>query len=44
LVLFKDLGDDKKVTRDLTGADQFYVYQVFDWVVPLRNMKSIPKS
>ncbi|WP_374485663.1 PilW family protein [Zoogloea sp.] len=44
LVLFQDLGDSKKVTRDLSGTDQLYVYQVFDWVVPLRNMKSIPKS
>lgn len=44
LLLFKDLGSTKTVTLNLSGNDQLYVYQVFDWVIPLRNMKSIPQS
>ena len=43
IVLFSDLSDSKKFTRDLTSSEQVYGYQVFDWVIPLRNMKSTPK-
>ena len=43
IVLFSDLPDTKKFTRDLTSSEQVYGYQVFDWVIPLRNMKSTPK-
>lgn len=43
IVLFSDLSDTRKFTRDLTTTEQFYGYQVFDWVIPLRNMKSTPK-
>lgn len=43
VVLFSDLPDTKKFTRDLTSSEQVYGYQVFDWVIPLRNMKSTPK-
>ena len=43
IVLFSDLSDTRKFTRDLTSTEQLYGYQVFDWVIPLRNMKSTPK-
>lgn len=43
IVLFSDLSDTRKFTRDLTTDEQAYGYQVFDWVIPLRNMKSTPK-
>jgi|GEM_PF-951491 len=41
--LFGDLSGSRKITRDLTKDEQRYAYQVFDWVIPLRNMKSVPK-
>ena len=44
IVLFSDLSDARKVTRKLESAEQRYGYQVYDWVIPLRNMKSTPKS
>ncbi|WP_374263517.1 PilW family protein [Zoogloea sp.] len=44
VVLFGDLGGARKITRTLTADEQRYGYQVFDWVIPLRNMKSTPKS
>lgn len=44
LVLFSDLAEARQVVRDLSTDEQKYQYQVFDWVIPLRNMKAIPKS
>lgn len=44
VVLFGDLTDARKVTRKLEADEQRYGYQVYDWVIPLRNMKSTPKS
>lgn len=43
LVLFQDLRTSRQVTVQLTTDQQRYGYQVFDWVIPLRNMKSTPK-
>ena len=43
LVLFQDLRTSRQVSLQLTAAQQRYGYQVFDWVIPLRNMKSTPK-
>ena len=36
--LFSDLGDGA-YSYSLSSAEQAYQYQVYDWVVPLRNMK-----
>lgn len=44
VVLFSDLSESRRFTRKLTTGEQRYGYQVYDWVIPLRNMKSIPKS
>jgi type IV pilus assembly protein PilW len=44
VVLFGDLSGTRKVTRKLEADEQRYGYQVYDWVIPLRNMKSTPKS
>jgi type IV pilus assembly protein PilW len=44
VVLFGDLSSKRKVTRKLETEEQRYGYQVYDWVIPLRNMKSTPKS
>lgn len=44
ITLFDDLASTGRVVRDLPAEEQRYGYQVFDWVIPLRNMKSIPKS
>lgn len=44
ITLFSDLGDTLKYTRTLSSSEKGYQYQVFDWVIPLRNMKLIPKS
>ena len=43
LVLFQDLQTSRQVTVKLSSSEQRYGYQVFDWVIPLRNMKSTPK-
>ena len=43
LVLFQDLQTARQVTVKLSADQQRYGYQVFDWVIPLRNMKSTPK-
>lgn len=43
LVLFQDLQTSRQVIVKLTTSEQRYGYQVFDWVIPLRNMKSTPK-
>jgi hypothetical protein len=42
-VLFQDLQTSRQVTVKLSSSEQRYGYQVFDWVIPLRNMKSTPK-
>lgn len=44
ITLFDDLSGTRRVVRDLSADEQRYAYQVFDWVIPLRNMKSTPKS
>ena len=44
LVLFPDLSSSLQVTRSLSSDEQKYQYQVFDWVIPLRNMKATPKA
>ncbi|MBS0372661.1 MAG: PilW family protein [Proteobacteria bacterium] len=43
LVLFADLPAARQVSRTLSTDEQKYGYQVFDWVIPLRNMKATPK-
>ncbi len=43
LVLFGDQTGVRKFSRDLTTDEQRYAYQVYDWVIPLRNMKATPK-
>lgn len=43
LVLFQDLAESRQVTVKLASTEQRFGYQVFDWVIPLRNMKSTPK-
>lgn len=43
LVLFADLPSARQVSRTLSTEEQSYGYQVFDWVIPLRNMKATPK-
>ena len=43
LVLFQDLAESRRVTVKLASTEQRFGYQVFDWVIPLRNMKSTPK-
>lgn len=42
LTLFADLGSTRQYVRDLSSAEKAYQYQIFDWVIPLRNMKAIP--
>lgn len=44
LTLFSDLPTARQYKRDLTSDEQTYQYQVLEWVVPLRNMKAVPKS
>jgi len=44
VTLFDDLPGTGKVVRELSADQQRYGYQAFDWVIPLRNMKSTPKS
>lgn len=43
IVLFSDLSRTRTFTLELDSTAQRYGYQVFDWVIPLRNMKSTPK-
>lgn len=42
LLLFQDLPESRKFSRDLTTDEQRYQYQVYEWVIPLRNMKTPP--
>ncbi len=44
ITLFDDLPGTGRVVRELAADQQRHRYQAFDWVIPLRNMKSIPKS
>lgn len=44
LSLFADLGESRAHTRSLSATEQRYAYQVYDWVIPLRNMKSIERA
>jgi len=43
LTLFPDLEVSRQVSRSLSSEEQKYQYQIFDWVIPLRNMKATPK-
>ena len=43
LTLFPDLELSRQVSRSLSSEEQKYQYQIFDWVIPLRNMKATPK-
>lgn len=44
ITLFDDLEGTGKVVWALSADEQRFGYQVFDWVIHLRNMKLIPKS
>lgn len=40
--LFQDLGSSRQYSRSLTSDEQRYQYQVYEWVIPLRNMRTPP--
>ncbi len=40
--LFQDLGTSRQYSRSLTSDEQRYQYQVYEWVIPLRNMRTPP--
>jgi hypothetical protein len=42
LQLFQDLPEARRFSRDLTTDEQRYQYQIYEWVIPLRNMKAPP--
>ncbi|WP_172198236.1 PilW family protein [Niveibacterium sp. COAC-50] len=42
--LFPDLATARQFSYDLSSDDKGYEYQVYDWVIPLRNLKAVPKS
>jgi type IV pilus assembly protein PilW len=42
LLLFQDLPEARRFSRDLTTDEQRYQYQIYEWVIPLRNMKAPP--
>ena len=41
LTLFPDLEPSRQAS--VSNLDSKYQYQIFDWVIPLRNMKATPK-
>ncbi|MBS0354555.1 MAG: PilW family protein [Proteobacteria bacterium] len=42
LNLFQDLPEKRRFKRSLSADEQRYQYQVYEWVIPLRNMKVPP--
>lgn len=40
--LFQDLASSRRFSRTLTSEEQRYQYQVYEWVIPLRNMRKPP--
>lgn len=40
--LFQDLPSSRRYSRKLTTEEQRYQYQVYEWVIPLRNMRTPP--
>ena len=44
LTLFSDLPSGRQVNRTLSTDEKRYDYQVYDWVIPLKNMKAVPKG
>ncbi|MCX9155067.1 PilW family protein [Niveibacterium sp. 24ML] len=42
--LFSDLGENAAYSRTLTTDERTYQYQQYEWIVPLRNMKAVPKG
>ena len=40
--LFQDLASARQFSRTLTSDEQRYQYQAYEWVIPLRNMRTPP--
>lgn len=40
--LFQDLGSSRRFSRTLTTEEQRYQYQTYEWVIPLRSMRTPP--
>lgn len=40
--LFQDLGSTRRFSRTLSTEEQRYQYQTYEWVIPLRSMRTPP--